>query len=84
MHYSIILASLVALAAAAPTDSRNTKQAADAEYTEYSAYGKYDKYQNYQNYPKGIEAAAEIMGKRLPLIYSMVQKLTITSQCGHA
>lgn len=71
MHYSIIFATLTAVAIAAPMELNNmktantmdsmkdAKQAADSSY---GAYGKYADYADYGAYPGGVEEAAKATG----------------------
>ncbi|KAJ4320884.1 hypothetical protein N0V94_003183 [Neodidymelliopsis sp. IMI 364377] len=65
MHYSIILASLVALTAAAPMNMEHAKQATD---TSYGTYGEYAEYSDYGAYPSGVEETAKMQGRMSPAL----------------
>jgi hypothetical protein len=77
MRYSLILATLTAVAIAAPMGPKDTeiattmnamndaKQASDGSY---GAYGQYADYADYGAYPGDVEQAANAMGTRPSLL----------------
>jgi len=85
MHPSIILATLTAVAIAAPMEMNTMnamKEAHQAADGSYGAYGRYAKYADYGAYPGGVQEAAKAMGTR-PFSFAMNQTKTSTDKASN-